>query len=332
MISAFPVINSKPTCAVRVPIPVVILLVLLVLGGVWWSNTRHMDFSTPPSEARLQEIRIHVESSLPRADQVGDAITPPTVVKAPEPPPLPVEEPKPIIDLGDLTAALTLQGYGERSQEGAAYMVELATTLEDHAEPRRALLAWERVLDLTQPDDSQAATAISAIKRLRPTLPEWNTDTKEAKTITLHAGTGKKLAKAISPVLKEVAGVLELASSGIIKVKTDVTVGKANNTNNEPSPVALWISGTDRKSTSTEVMSITVDSPDTLRQQVMKTVYQLMGDHLGSNTAYTKPSKLTHDEDLQAALNFHITRLCWSEFAAAMNTPAKKVEKTEKTD
>ena len=87
--------------------------------------------------------------------------------------------------------------YGERSPQGAAHLIELATALEEASEPRRALLAWERVMDLTKPDETQAATAISSIKRLRPTLPDWNPKPETAIAITLHASTGKKLAKSL---------------------------------------------------------------------------------------------------------------------------------------
>ena len=125
---------------------------------MWWSNTRHLDFLTPPSEAKLAAIRFRIESSLPRADQADDAISVP-IVKAPEPPPI-VEEPE--IDLGDLTTPATVQSYGELSPQGAAHLIELATGLEKKGEFQRALLAWERVIDLAPADAAQAATAISS--------------------------------------------------------------------------------------------------------------------------------------------------------------------------
>lgn len=300
-----------------------ILLVLTVVGGVWWKNTRHMDFLTPPSQAKLEEIRIKVESSLPRADQVDDAISVPVIVKEPEPPPPPPEEPKPAIDLGDLSASLTLQDYGDRSPQGAAQLIELAVALEEASEPRRALLVWERVMDLTKPDEAQAATAVSSIKRLRPTLPDWNLKPETAIAITLHASTGKKLAKTLTPVLEAAARDLEKASSGIIKVKPSVTVGKTNSSGKSPAPVALWLAGPDKKASSTEVVSFTVDSPDRLRHEVLKTVFLLIQSHLGRATAYTPPTALTEAEDPLIALNSRVTRLCWSEFAAAMNQPQK---------
>jgi hypothetical protein len=282
---------------------------------------------TPPSEARLQEIRIKVESSLPRADQLDDAISAPIVMAAPEPPPAPPVEAKPPVDLGDLRAPLALQNYGELSPRGAEYLIELATALEEQSELRRGLLAWERVLDLTKPDEAQSATAISAIKRLRSTLPEWNSKPETATVLTLHASTGKKLAKPLMSILESVARDLERASSGIVKVKTSVMIGKTSSANKGPVPVALWLTGSDRKNSTTEVLSFTVDSAETLRHDVLKTVFQLIRNHLSNNTAYTPPAEWVDGENPQEALNFRITRLCWSEFAAAMNIPLKKPAK-----
>lgn len=311
----------------RVPIPVVILLVLAVVGGVWWTHTRSLDFMTPPSEARLQEIRIKVESSLPRADQLDDAISAPVVMSTPEPPPAPLVEAKLPIDLGDLKAPLALQNYGEFSPRGAAYLIELATALEEQSELRRGLLAWERVLDLAKPDEPQRAAATAAIKRLRSTLPEWNLKPETATVITLRASTGKKLAKPLISILEIVARDLERASSGIVKVKTSVIIGKASSANKGPVPIALWLTGPDSKKSSTEVLSFTVDSAETLRHDVLKTVFLLICNHLSIKTTYTPPAKLLDGDDPREALDSRITRLCWSEFATAMNLSLKKPEK-----
>jgi hypothetical protein len=306
---------------------VVILLILAVVGGTWWTNTRHLDFMTPPPEATLQEIRIKVESSFPRADQLDDAVSAPVVISPPPPPPAPIVEAKLPIDLGNLRTPLALQNYGELSPKGADYLIELATALEAQSELRRGLLAWERVLDLGKPDAAQITTALAAIKRLRSTLPEWNSKPETAIKLTLHASTGKKLAKPLTATLESVAGDLERASSGIVKIKTSVVIGKTNGTNKGPVPIALWLSGPDRQSSSTEVLSFTADSAETLRHDVLKTAYLLIRNHMASSTAYTPPADLAEGEDPQAALNFRITRLAWSEFAAAMNLPLKKPAK-----
>ena len=298
----------------------VILLVLAVVGGVWWGNTRHLDFLTPPSETKLAEIRIKVKSSLPREDHAVDAISVPTV-KPPEPPPI-VEEPE--MDLGDLTTPPTLQNYAELTPAGAAPLIDLAAGLEKKGEFQRALLAWERVVDLTPADATQAATAISAIKRLRPTLPEWNSKPEAKIQIKMHAGTSKKQAGTLTPILEEVARDLEAASSGIVKVTATVIAGKSSTTAKGPTPVALWLAGPDKKSPATETLSFTVDSPDALRQDILETVFQLIRNHLSRATKYTPPTALAEGEVPQSALNFRVTRLCWSEFAAALNLPPSK--------
>lgn len=307
----------------RVPIPIVILLVLAVVSGIWWSNTRRMDFMTPPTAAKLEKIRQTTEASFPQSEPPKNAAPAAPVEKAPEPPPPPVEPPKPKIDLGDLTTPPTLHNYGEITPLGSTHMSELAAALEEKGEFQRALLAWERVIDLTKPDATQAATAISAIKRLRPTLPNWNAKPEAAIAIELHAGTGKTMAKTLTPILEGVARDLEAAAAGIVKVKATVTAGK-NTPAKSPVPVALWLSGPGKKPASTEVLSFTLESPDALRQEVMKTVFQLVRNHLGRATAYTPPTALAAGEDPQSALNFRITRLCWSEFAAALSPPQKK--------
>jgi len=307
---------------VRVPIPVVILLVLAVTGGIWWGNTRRMDFMTPPTSAELAELRIRVESSLPRADQPADSISVPAAVEEPEPEPPP--PPVPEIELGDLGRPPALRDYADRAPQGAAHLIELAAALEKKGEFQRGLLAWERVLDSAKPDAPQAATAIAAITRLRPTLPDWNAKPEAVLQITLHAGTGKKLAKSLTPILEGVARDLERASSGILKIKATVTAGKTSKAGKGAVPVALWLAGPEKKSSSTEVLSFTVESQDTLRQEILKTVYQLVRSQLGRAAQYTPPANLADGEDPQAALGFRITRLGWSEFATALNAPAKK--------
>jgi hypothetical protein len=307
---------------VRVPIPVVILLVLTVVGGTWWKGTQHLDLVTPPTEARLTEIRQKVESSFPQADRVDDAISVPVVV--PPPPPPPPEPPKPVIDLGDLTQPPVLQNYGDISPKGADHLIELARALEEKGEFQRALLAWERVIDLTKPDAAQSGTAISSIKRLRPTLPDWNLKPEAAIQIQLQASTNKKLVKALTPILEGVARDLERASSGIVKLKTIVTPGKTSTSSKAPTPVALWLTGPGKKPVSTEVMSFTVDSPDKLRDEISKTIFLLIRAYSVKSTAYTPPADVAAGENPMDALTFRITRLGWSEFATSLNQPPKK--------
>ena len=301
----------------------VILLILAVMGGIWWGNTRHMDFVTPPSAETLEQARLSARLSPPARDEsekLPPPQPPPAVVELPPPP---AEEPKPVVDVGDLTTPPTLQSYGELAPEGPMHVMEVAEALEARGEFLRALLAWERVMDLTKPNEIQAAAALSSIKRLRPTLPDWNGKPEAAISIVLNAGTGKKQAKTLSPILEGVARDLEAASSGILKVKASVTAGRTN-TLKGPAPVALCLTGAGKKPSTTETLSFTADAPDAMRAEILKTVFQLIRSHLSRTTAYTPPAALGEKEDPQSALNFRITRLCWSEFAAGLNLQQKK--------
>ncbi len=307
---------------VRVPIPVVILLVFSLISGIWWRNNRHMDFMTPPTEARLTEIREKIESSFPQADRVEDAISVPVIVPPPPPPPPPPPEPE--IDLGNLTSPPDLQHYAEHSSQGPAHLIELAEILEKKGEPQRALLAWERVMDFTKPDAAQATTALAAIKRLRPTLPVWNLKPETAIQLELQASAGKKLTKSLTASLQAAALELESASSGIVKIKTKVTVGKSSSLNKKPTPVALWLNGPGKKPISTEVLSFTVDAPEKLREEIHKSVFVLVSNYLAKSTAYTPPTALDASEISLDALTHRVTRLCWKEFATHLHPLPKK--------
>ncbi len=307
----------------RVPIPLVILLALAVISGTWWGNTRHLDFVKPPSEARLAQVRERVQASLlPVAEPARE---PETIFTQEQPLTLPLTEPtKPPMDLGDLTTPLTLQSYGELSPKGAAYLAELATALEENAQSARALLAWERILDLAKASDAQQEAAISSIKRLRPQLPPWNEKPESASVLMLNATTGKRFASVLPAVLEGIARDIEAASSGTVRIQTRLSISKIPTTPQAPCTIDLSLSGTAKKPRTTDTLSFTTDKPEALRPELFKIAFQLVRGQLARTTAYTPPSFVTAGGNPQSALNFHITRLCWSEFAAGLNALEKK--------
>jgi hypothetical protein len=306
---------------VRIPIPLVILLALAVIAGVWSYGTLHKDFVTPPSPEKIALIKAKTAALFPEADRprkVISVLTAPVITaKATA-----KVAPQPEIDLGDLTETPTLAYYKQRAANGTAEMIILASALEAKGQFQRALLAWERVLDITKPDASQAKVAISAIKRLRPTLPDWNTVPQKAIPITIEASTGKKMAKNLSSVLKEVTIDIQKASAGQLAVSVKMNVGKSNAKG--ASPVALWLAGSGKKPTTTEVISFTADPSDELHDAVLKSIFQLVSSFLKKSTSYTEPAALSDKENPMDALSFRITRLGWEEFASSLNLPGKK--------
>jgi hypothetical protein len=310
----------------RVPNPWVLLLCLALILSVWWCGTRKSDFLTPPSELKLAETRTQVEASLPEADHPEDAVSAPSMVKE-QAPPAPVEKPKPVIDPGDITRTPTLHEYSNLApKKGTAYLMDLAVLLEAKNASQRALLAWERVLDTAKPDKNQAGTAIAAIMRLRPTVPDWNTERTKAIAITLHAGTGKKHVKTLIPVLEKSARELECASAGILKVTAIVHPSRGNPSISGPAPVALWITGSAKNSLSTAVLAFIIESPQSLHDDLRKAMYLLIREQLGQDAIRTPPAALADGENALDALNSHITRLGWEKLGTQLKPPPKKDE------
>lgn len=298
----------------RVPIPLVIFSCLAVIAGFWIHGTRDMDFMTPPPESRLQEIRSRVEGSPMAAD-------PEPQVEIPKPPP----REKPTISLGSADGPPTLQEYSEVTPRTGAHLTEMAKQLEASGQSGRALLAWERVLDLARSDDAEIETAIAAIRRLRAELPDWNTDPANAIRITLHASTAARNVDSIKPVIARVAQEMEKASAGILKVTAEVSSGRNPSASKSRPPVALWISGPDRESTATEVISFTADSTEALESKVLKNVFELIRGFLRrENSANPVPPGLSADGDAAAALHSHVTRLTWQNFGRLLNHPANR--------
>lgn len=316
----------------RIPIPIVILLSILLIAGLWWWNTRTMDFLTPPSETALAKIREEVQASIPQPERRDEPTTLPEknakVSDLPVPgPDLKIEAPTGIL-LGDVAAPPTLQAYSERLPDGPEKIIELASLLETEGEFQRALLAWERVLDLVKANPEQTTAALNAVRRLRPTLPDWNTDPEKAIPVVLHAGTGPELAKDLKPVLEQAALDLQSASSGILKVTSHIAVGRRTGAKNVPTPVALWLggSGPDHKEApSTDVLSFTVTSPELLRAEVFRTSFLLISGQLKRSSTFTEPLPPMESEDPLDAIRFHITRLSWEKFGQSLNPAPEPV-------
>ena len=306
----------------RVPFLIAIPVCLLTVFLIWWIGTRKMDFLTPPSEARLQEIRAEALASLPVSTMQDDAIS--IRVPLPEPGPTapePVVEMEPV-DIGDISAPPVLDTYSDRASEGSAKLLALADALEKQGAFQRALLAYERVLDLSESNPEQIQTAIASIQRVKPTLTLWNSDPDTALPITIHIGTGEKFSEILPEILEEICANLGNASSDLITFSNKLNIGRSIQDTDAPTPVAVWITGGAKDSPSTDVLSFTTDNPDSLRNDVLKTVFNLVRSHLSKSASYTPAPEIT-DEPFPALEN-HITRLLWREFGTLLNPPVEE--------
>ena len=307
----------------RIPFYITIPSCLLIVLIVWWISTRRIDFLTPPPAAKLAEIHKKTIASLPISKSQPEI----TAVATPALPNIEQSNNDPsvvytgTVDIGDISPPKTLDTYSERAPDGAAKLLKLAADLEQQNSPQRALLANERVLDLSQANPQQIYLALHNIRRISPTLPAWNQDTKTSKPIVIHIGTGQTFAKVLPEIMESIIQEVHRSSSGLIQCKIELNIGESIRTNDAPTPIALWMTGKDKNSPSTDVLSFTSNNPDTLHKELLKTIFNLIRGQLSKSTSYNPAPEAV--DDPQIALSSNITRLLWNEFGKNLNPPPK---------
>ena len=319
----------------RVPIPVVVLLSLGAVALPWWLGTRHMDFLTPPGEFQLARARSDIVTSFAKRNREPAPASDAERERAFQSP----IKPAPAIDPGDIQAPAPLDAYREHAAKGAAGFIELAIHLEEQSANARALLAWERVLDVCQPDASQRAAAVAGIQRLRPLAAPWYVDPREVKVLLLEsvipAGVAPETADAMEGVMAESATALGKHSAGLLRFESRVErpaakpAAKASRKPAKPKTpatvpppppappamISLQILLDGESSTSTGLIEIPVsDDLEKVRQDVLAGAYRLVSSQLAATTDFTPPEPLAAGDEPAAALGIRITRLCWEAF------------------
>lgn len=312
----------------RVPTPIAISSCLVATVTMWYFSTRSADFTTPPDpEQQSQAAKQWQQENLPptaatalSSELKNKKATKPTVAlvkPAPKPKPTPLPH-------GDLGQAPRLSEYGNLGNHGAAAMIQLAEELENKNAPKRAMLAWERVLDTTSPNEQEVAQAGAAIQRLGSTLPPWNPDPNADLTITLHAGATVTNKQALKDALTNTAQTIAEASGYTLEIKTQTSLGTGKQLETPRIPVAIWFSRAAHKSgtpsSETPPLSFMANPTDTmtLTSQCKTAVYSLLSTHLADTTAYSKLPEPPHGEKPDKILRNYITRLMWREFANSL--------------
>jgi len=298
----------------RVPIPIVVLLSAATIGIPWWQGTRHMDFMTPPSEAKLAVVRAETAMSVARKSRLfsfEQDRNEKTVIESPI-------RAAPAIAPGEPDAPAPLNAYGEHAGEGPAAFITLAVHLEEQRGNARALLAWERVLDLCRPDDAQRTAALSGVQRLRPLVAPWNMDPDAAIPVILEASVPANVkADSLEEILTKCANELGRHSSGLIKFEPRLERPEKKG---NPSPVlSLQMTANGSGSASTGQLDFTLpEDPELMRREILSGAYKLVASQLAATTDFTPPVPLQVDENPSRALETKITRLCWSEFGKSL--------------
>jgi len=301
----------------RVPIPIVILLSAVAIGAPWYAGTRHMDFMTPPTEEELAQVRRETAMSVTRKSRLFSIEEERNVKSG-------VESPiraAPVIDPGEPDAPAPLSAYGEHAEEGAAAFITLAVHLEEQRGNSRALLAWERVLDVCNADQAQRDAALAGIRRLRPLVAIWNSDPDAALPVVLEASVPSNVqADALEEVLTKCTHELGRHSSGLIKFEPRVE--RPDRRGNPLPMISLQMTADGSGAASTGQLDFTLPSEqEALRKEILSGAYKLVASQLAATTAFNPPEPLSSDENPSQALETKITRLCWSEFGKSLQPP-----------
>lgn len=266
----------------------------------------------PPSEDRLALIRKKTAAALPSTDGPHDTDLPDEAVAKIEPTRVsPNRQPQ--------QETPQLSEYRNQAIHDPTLLLELARKLETRGNTQRSLLAWERLVDSVASDEARTTEAIVAIMRLRAALPKWNEDPAKAMAITLHIATGKSNAEKLAPVLEEISRELEQASSCILKVSSSVKAGHDVPENVGTAPIALWLSGSNARSPSTEVLIFTSRPDEVARDQVLKSLFKVIRSYLGRTASILIPLEPSVEADPLAVIQSRITRLGWLELGSRLN-------------
>ena len=312
----------------QIPIPIAIATCFIATGAMWFFSTRDDDFTTPPTteqqkqtEEEWKSKNKQPETTAPLSSDLkaNDPTTPqPKLKKSPE-----TVTPTIKLPLGDLNLSPELSEYGTLGDHGTLAMIALATELESKQANQRALLAWERVLDTTKPDETQLKTAVSAIHRLSPEFSTWNTDPSSDITLTLNAGATTKDKITLQQSLNRTAETIAAASGYILRINTKITFGKGPPPETPRSPIAIWFtrssgkSGTMRETPPYSFMTDPSQEEELTRQCEMA-IYRMLRSYLADATNFTGLPENPEETDAKKLLSYYITRLMWRECANSL--------------
>lgn len=300
----------------RIPLWLVIPLCMLFVAMLWWARIRNQIEKFDPTPVASQEF----DPPPPPPVAADSPVTPPPVaiIEAPEPVAPVVEAPK--IPVAGLAISPALNEYSEHSALGAEAMTELATTLEAGGSFQRALLAWERVLDSMEADETQRANACHAIARLRPTLPDWNADPKATVPLVLRVSTDASNKQSLATLLDELPNFIAIASSAIVAISVEVEYAKAKRPDPAvPAGIAIWFSPAGKNSPTSEVAAFTPQAAtaEALRQGMLRAIFNIVAASTPKPARTPAPEGQPLDD-----LTHLITRFQWQTFATSLAAPA----------
>lgn len=313
----------------RVPLPIIIILCLLATLVAWIIGTHDKDFTKSPTPKELVQItedwnetkpqnpEQHSRSATTPADWQNNKSPSSSASSSLKPEKLPPME---------FRQSPALSEFGTLRDKGTSFMIQLATQLEAMGQRQRALLAWERVIDTSNPTQEERQKALAAIKGLKNSLPPWNPDPINEIPLTLHAGATLEDRKTLELALIKTADLISEGSGNTIKVSTKASIGKGRSAPTKRIPVAIWFSrpGTSSDDTGAETPPISFMTDPSHEQQLASQIaagaYSLIRIQLTRETNFSPLPELQENAGVNPneLLKYHITRLMWREFVQSL--------------
>jgi len=304
----------------RVPLPLVILLCIAVVGIIWWHGTKNYDFLTPPSPTEIEFARQRAAGELAQpADLFAiEAATEEEIVEVtpPKPPPEP-RAPVPVIEVGDLSGPPQLDAWTKEADKPTASFINLASKLEADTQFAWALIAWERVIDQTNPSDDEREVALNGIRRIRATLPPWNDDPKAATPLILSVDAPGDRLQLTTRAASEAAETIEKASSGLLSISSVVRKGRAT----AASPKLKVSLAAKETKEPPSVETPAPESAEDIEKEILSSVFKLVGSKLALRADLKSIPSPSSAEPSPESREFLITRLAWQKFAESSTSP-----------
>lgn len=294
----------------RIPIPIVLCCCALAVSLTWWLGTRDKDFLTPPGDLPKPQIGTHAPQPEPAAPAPDPGNAPATT--------------------GPETATVSLDTFADQAAMGTSHLRGLAENLQNAHWPHLAWLAWERILESENAPESDLQSARSAILQLRknPLANQRVVFPDKPWKVTLHAGTAEKQAGNIETILQACASTIRSTAHPILEVGVEVSRGANPADSDSPVPVAVWISGPESGSRSSEVLSFTLTPDQDASRKTQATVSHLLRN-LVSKSLHTPP-KPTPNASFEQELIECFTRRAWNQLGEFMNRPEEESPATAK--
>ena len=260
-----------------------------------------------PSASEIETAKARVTRDLATPSDLF-AVEPPSESSIPE---ARGTQPNPnqptIIPIGELPEEIDIGRWTEHRGKSAASFIDLASRLESETQLGWARVAWERVIDSSDPDENEEQAALKGISRIRASESislETDADTPE---VLLTIKAPKDRVELTRKAAEEAAQALQLASSGLIRVTASTT----------PSEDETFLSislGLENHAPS--ITAEAPSAPEKITESILSNCFKLIASKLATDVSLEPISNPIPGERAEHSLSTRVTRMAWEHFAS----------------